>query len=249
MLSLACIIIFSGSGASPAPRRITTAGTQAELQAGLVSGVEVTLLNDVQLSVGVPGGDLSGLFVSGVSDLVLRGDGFKVDGVHERRCLEVESSNMRIEDLTIINGWTSGYGGGIKAGSSTLTLLRCVMMSCLAHIGGGGLAQLSGSLVMNDCTVKNNVAEEGGGGVGIGGGVVEMHRVAVAKNHAVVAGGGFYVGMTGATVRLTECNITANSIETGSGGRFAPLRSHIVLATIHLSVVDVSACHCPFVRC
>jgi len=161
------------------------------------------------------------LFINGVTDLlvIMHGNLHKVDGLHERRCLKIQSSsNIKIEELIIVNGFASDFGGGVLAESSTLIMLRCVIMGSVANIGGGGLGLTAGSLLMNDCVVANNETE-GGAGIGIGSGFVEMNRVAVVNNSALGSGGGVYVGyFDGAVIQLNECNITNNRVGSSRSG-------------------------------
>jgi len=75
----------------------------------------------------------------------MHGNLHKVDGLHERRCLKIQSSsNIKIEELIIVNGFASDFGGGVLAESSTLIMLRCVIMGSVANIGGGGLGLTAG---------------------------------------------------------------------------------------------------------
>lgn len=108
-----------------------------------------------------------------------------------------------IRDLNLINGYGSGFAGGINAfsdGTGSITLERVTISNCsnkLNEYAYGGAIAVCANLNLINCTLSGNTAEDGGG--------------AIAD---VGASDGF-------SISLINCTVTNNkSLTPATGGAF-----------------------------
>jgi hypothetical protein len=158
---------------------------------------------------------------------------------------------VTISGLTIINGYTTGFGGGIHNDHASLTLNNCTVT---ANNGsgsqGGGIyndAENSGSasLEISNSSVTNN----SGGGIyndALGGGVATLNITDSSLNNnysggAILSRGWLctFCGHGTATVQITNSSITGNgstpyggAIYTDTGGPCCPTTVSIANSTI-----------------
>ena len=105
-----------------------------------------------------------------------------VDGGGSNRCFSLSHNDSSVEGLTIMNGWTSGSGGGVECSTRSPVISNCIIRGNSAQSGGGisqGTAyrcQLIGNYatdyggaswysVLNGCVVADNTAGQYGGGL------------------------------------------------------------------------------------
>jgi predicted outer membrane repeat protein len=157
---------------------------------------------------------------------------------------------VTIAELTIANGGSSTYGGGIFNNQGKVTLSNLRVSNCSAQYGGGiknagtmtitnssivsnsatqgdgwaGGIQNLGPLSLINCTVANNSAGKYGGGID-NFWTMTLVNCTVANNSAE-QGGGIY---NGNTVSLTNTTISGNSA-TGGGGIFNQNGEKVTLA-------------------
>jgi hypothetical protein len=91
-----------------------------------------------------------------------------VDGNDNSRVFHIGAGEtVTISGLTITNGVTGAYGGGIYNESATLTLNNCIVSDNSADYGGGIYNEFvfgSATLTMNNSTLSGNSADLEGGG-------------------------------------------------------------------------------------
>lgn len=147
-----------------------------------------------------------------------------VNGNTKSRVFHIGSGKtVSISGLTITNGYTTEYGGGIHNEHATLTLNSCTITNNSSSSNAGGAihndAENMGyaTLVINDCLVTNN---SGGGiyndGVKAGTATLEITDSILAGNYSgnAIYNRGFdciYCGNGTATVQITNSSITGNS--------------------------------------
>ena len=125
---------------------------------------------------------------------------------------------VAISGLTIQNGSTSGFGGGIYNDPGNLTLSNSTLSGNSAYLGGGGVANL-GMLTLTNITLSGNSTTRGYGG-GIGnyyGSTLTLTNSTLSGNSAVDYGGGiFNLG----TLTVTNSTLSGNSATNSGGGIF-----------------------------
>jgi len=152
-------------------------------------------------------------------DLTFTGAGMNetiLDGGGTDRVFYLTNSNTIIQDLTIQNGSTTSYGGGIRVGGGELTIRRAKITSNTAYWGGGLYA--GGNLEMEDVTVSGNSTNEPTH-AGHGGGIyldttssftISLNRVTIHGNSASGEGGG--IDFSGSSnYDLTNVTVSGNT--------------------------------------
>jgi hypothetical protein len=153
------------------------------------------------------------------------------------RVLEIKTSSIRIEDLTITGGACGWWGGGIFAwNNSTLSLGDGALITKNAAKGSGGGVQVydySALYMEKGSEVSYNTANDMGGGV-----YVQAHSRAdiragslIGHNAAEDHGGGMYVyDKSSATINggIIEYNKTDDKAD-GGGGISLYLNSEVTL--------------------
>jgi hypothetical protein len=92
----------------PAQRALATVNTAGALQVAIASGATIDIAADLLLT--------SSIAISGITDLVINGNGFKVDGQGSVRCFIIDgASAVTISDLIITNGYVRAHGRCISA--------------------------------------------------------------------------------------------------------------------------------------
>ncbi len=129
---------------------------------------------------------------------------------------------VNISDLTITNGSTATYGGGLyNYYQDTTTLNRVVVTgNAVFSSGGGGIYNDQGALTLNACTVSNNTSANNGGGVyNYFYGTLTVNASTLSGNTATSGyGGGIYAA---GNVTLNNTTVNGNAATNGdSGGVF-----------------------------
>ena len=109
-----------------------------------------------------------------------------------------------LDGLTIANGNTSIYGGGIN-NAGTLTVLDSTF-SANSAIGGGGINN-AGKLAVLDSTFSANSAADGGAIDNVSGGALTVTGSTISGNQAFTGGGIYSYG----SFTLTGSTVTGNS--------------------------------------
>lgn len=148
-----------------------------------------------------------------------------------------ENISVELASL-VISGGAAYEGGGIYAGSgSSLTLTNCVISNNSADYGGAVLADTT-NLTLTDCSVENNTSDYGsiyaysgrltltgsnvsdnvakyGGGFFAEGCNLTFSGSSIENNSADTCGG-IYV-YSGSSLTMTNCEISCNTSDYGSG--------------------------------
>lgn len=121
-----------------------------------------------------------------------------------------------ISGVTVINGNTTGAGGGIYNGDADLTLINTVVSSNTA-IRGGGVYIYRGSVALSGGQIVSNTTVYGGGGVYVyqSGATLSMEDGQIGGNSAS-DGGGVYINQGSAT--LNGGQIVSNTATSYHGG-------------------------------
>jgi CSLREA domain-containing protein len=120
-------------------------------------------------------------------------------------------SRLEVIGVTIRNGKSSFFGGGIEA-ISEVFLYRTVITGNHARFGGGVYA--GDMLIVNESTISNNTADDSGGGL-LTDGTLIVNNSTISGNHAVGAAGGIAAFNVDTTV--SNSTITGNSASQGGG--------------------------------
>ncbi len=134
-----------------------------------------------------------------------------------------ETSTAVLSGVTIVNGYVSGYGGGIWCSSSP-SITYCVIQNCTAAdtgmgSGGGGIVCVNAQPQIANCTILGNRTT----GVGCGGGIYWQGGAAPRITNSVIAGNsaGTYGGglcFQGSSPTIENCTIVDNSMAGATGG-------------------------------
>ncbi len=126
-----------------------------------------------------------------------------------------------ISGMTIANGTTTGYGGGIL-NDGTATLNNVTLSGNWARWAGGGIEN-DGTATLNNVTLYKNSAGSGGY-LGFGGGInidddctATLANVTISGNSATEGGGGINLSEH-STATLSNCTIASNDNPTGTTG-------------------------------
>lgn len=96
---------------------------------------------------------------------LIRGEGAGADCViidaqQQGSCVDTEARYVRLEHLTLRNGYSSYRGGGVDAGIVP-SFVDVVIEDCFAAHDGGGISAFG--IVFQDLVLRNNRAQRGGG--------------------------------------------------------------------------------------
>lgn len=145
-----------------------------------------------------------------------------IDGNANSRIFNVTSGIVAISGLTITNGNTVEYGGGIR-NSTTLTLSDIIFTSNVSNggaAGGGGAIYNESTVTMTDCTLDGNQTASGGahGGGLYNGGTATLNSCTITNNSTNNEGGGIF---NDGTCEFSLGLISANSANSALGGGFS----------------------------
>lgn len=101
-------------------------------------------------------------------------------------------SGVTLNNITILGGSTTGFGGGIfvRPGKKTVTLNNCKIKNNSADASGGGIALSVGTaLSLNITAIENNSADFNGGGIFNFGGYVSIDNSSNFSDNSANSGG------------------------------------------------------------
>jgi CSLREA domain-containing protein len=152
----------------------------------------------------------------------------KIDGNNARRGLYIVAGIVTVNNLTIQNGFSSGFGGGV-ANTGTLTLTNSTIVGSHAQFGGG-IANL-GTLTIANSTFYGNGASYGGGAYNEGGTLTILNSTFSGNSATPGTGGGVY-NQSLSTLNLGN-TILANSTLGGdcanNGGTIGSNTSNLIM--------------------
>jgi predicted outer membrane repeat protein len=139
-----------------------------------------------------------------------------ISGNNANQVLQIGGGiTVGVADVTIANGSSSVYGGGIY-NSGTLTLSNSAVSGSSAGSYGGGIYN-SGTLTLANTTVSGNTSGADGGGIfNDGGGTLNASTSTISGN-AAGTGGGLW-NASYAAANLTNVTFSGNSGTFGGGG-------------------------------
>lgn len=157
-----------------------------------------------------------------------------LDGTGRGSVVRVEDASVTLAGLTLTNGTSSGWGGGLFVDNTAsytytnqflpTTLVSCSVSGNSANWYGGGIGAQYASLSVLDCEVRDNASGLGGGGIECLG-QASIQGSTIVGNSASWGGGfdGGWVGYRGArpfqgdALTLTSSTISGNQASTGGG--------------------------------
>lgn len=201
--------------------------------------VDQALNGDVVLvSDGVYSGDGNTDIVFHGKSVIVRGENgpenciIDADGYQTAFFIQhLETTNARIEGLTVMNAWITGIGcsrssptirnciiknnGPISSGilctnRANPLIENCLIKDNIAQFDGGGIrieGQSSPTII--NCEITNNFAADFGGGIFVSGGSTTILHSSIIHNHAIDGGGGIY--FINNSANLSNCTISGNS--------------------------------------
>ncbi|HBW67173.1 MAG TPA: hypothetical protein DEF43_08435, partial [Chloroflexus aurantiacus] len=124
----------------------------------------------------------------GAGALTIDGGGnIAISGGGSDQVLLINSdANLTLQRLTITNGYSLGFGGGIQ-NSGTLTVTNSVLSNNAAGFGAG--IDNTGTLTITNSTFSNNAATTSGGGI-YNAGTLTITNSSFSNNAATISGGG-----------------------------------------------------------
>lgn len=151
------------------------------------------------------------------------------------------SKNLRIVDTEVkgnkvsVDGELKGEGGGIYVKSGSVAMAGGLVDSNEAYCGGGIFVEANNQAFMN-VIISNNIASNNGGGVAVNNGVTDLTSCNVRANQVTMAhslvedvGGAGVSVHSGATVNITQTNVT-NNVTQGNGGGILQVEGIVRLA-------------------
>jgi hypothetical protein len=118
-------------------------------------------------------------------------------------------------------GGIEGYGGGIHANTSNLTISYCTVQNNYALYGGGIFVNKNQNPSISNCIIKNNIALIGGGGLYFWNtSSSTVTNCIIYKNSVTGAGyggGGVFIGPASGSIKIVN-SVIANNTATNSSG-------------------------------
>jgi PKD repeat protein len=150
-----------------------------------------------------------------------------------------------LNSLTITNGYTGGYGGGIWS-AGILTLSHCNLFRNNAAQGGGGINCNYGILILDQCNLSENNGGMYGGGIG-NGGTLTLNQCTLSGNISIHGGGGI-ANAYGGTLTLNQCTLSGNdsTIDVNAGGTFDGGGGIYNIATLALNQCTLTGNSCDY---
>ncbi len=154
------------------------------------------------------------------SDLTIDGSSLaahvKIDGNNAVRVFNITSGNVTLTHVDIINGKTTGNGGGIS-NAGTLTVNNSTFSGNKADLGGGGgIVNLGGTVKVNNSTFSGNSATDSGGGI-FNNGTLTVNNSTFSGNSATNWGGGIF---NNGTLTVNNSTFSGNKASNNGGGIF-----------------------------
>ncbi|WP_165223312.1 choice-of-anchor Q domain-containing protein [Aquisphaera insulae] len=174
----------------------------------------ITLTRDYPLMLGSAAGSVT---VIGPGSNMLTVQGNNTSTVFGNATWDQPAS---LSGMTITGGHSSGYGGGLDASGSGLSLTDVVFRgnSTGGYGGGASIFSTSGTTTLTNVAFIGNSASHEGGGLFIGGNSATLTNVTFTNNSGLY-GGGMYTVSGSRT--LTNVTFTNNSASGYGGGMSA----------------------------
>jgi len=220
----------SDSACATAPPNPVCTLRAAVMQANASAGEDTIVLSNTTYVLTRVGYDqTASLGDLDVTDrLIIQGNGATIDangGVTADRAFEVVSGSLRLwlQDMTVRNGATPGYGGAIYA-NDYLRLDGVDVVSNAAGLDGGGI-YATDDLTVNSSLIADNTSQGSqGGGIALhdaGTKAIELSASEIARNHVLGASGsGGGIALDDALTFIDHTWVHDNSSADRGGGLY-----------------------------
>lgn len=154
------------------------------------------------------------------------------------------TSDVTIENLTLVNANSGGDDGGAIFSTESLTIRSTVIGDSTAGAGfGGGIyhTAFDGTLTIVDSAIRNNTAERGAGVYVISSASVFIDSSEIAGNTAARFGGGIQVNSLGGDFTLRNSTISGNAAASDGGGLLVDNPGNAIIirnSTVAFNVAD-----------
>jgi hypothetical protein len=142
-----------------------------------------------------------------------------LSGNNANRVFNVNSGkSLTLGNVTVADGKTIGYGGGVYVAGGSLTVENSTFTgnSADGNAGYGGAIYNSGTTLITNSVITGNSAEQQAGAIS-NHGSLSLINSTISGNTAQNQGGGL-VGAENSTTVLTNSTVTANSTNGTGGG-------------------------------
>ena len=144
---------------------------------------------------------------------------YTVDGDAKAAVFTIKSGEVTLQNGTITNGSTTGYGGGLNITGGTVTVSNVNITGNTAKWGGG--VYIKGAVVsIEGGTVSGNSAKNGGG-IYIDDGTVSIEGGTVSGNAADTSGTAIFADSETTSLTMTNCKVNKNKGPSSATGDVA----------------------------
>jgi predicted outer membrane repeat protein len=135
-----------------------------------------------------------------------------------------EEDDSVLDGFTIINGFSSDYGGGMYFSGSSPTVTNCKIIDCeTTSIYGGGLFCSSGSAKISNCLISGNSSGREGGGICCRRSANAIIRNCIISYNTASDGGGIKIrNDNGYAATIKDCLIMGNTTDGICSGYCMP---------------------------
>ncbi len=169
------------------------------------------LSGNISLRAGLP---------SITSDVLIEGNGFRIDANHACRLLHISGGNVRINRLSLVNGREQS-GGAIFLEGGSLEVSNCTLINNVSD-WGGAIHSKKGHLTIFQSTLNENLAEWAGAIYSRDGQLIVDKCDLVANSAEELNGGAIYCS---SKLRITGSHFSAN-VARNLGGAVVLLVPH-----------------------
>ncbi|WP_407376374.1 Ig-like domain repeat protein [Methanobrevibacter sp.] len=214
------------------------AGTEEDPVATIAHAIEISVKGKIILLNGThKTGDLGTI----TKDLTIIGQGNAIiDAQNNNRVLYVGSTgDVLIENVTLINGYTSADESGALFGNSgKLTIQGCTLANSTSSKNGGAIYNVADLMVI-DSVFENNKAAQNGGAIfsqAAAGFTPELYVVGTtftnnnAKGSSNFAGGAIFAQQNSA-FDIINSEFVANSVDAYGGGAIEIVNTNVATIT------------------
>lgn len=145
-----------------------------------------------------------------VNELIIDGNGFKVDAKGKTRIFQYTEENITIKNIILKNGFAR-FGGAIRNRGGELTIIGATFTGNTAQSQGGAIYNKA-KLKINDSTFTGNTAQEKGGAIRNSGAELTITDSTFYENTARRMGGAISGGGELTIIGVTFTGNTAEII-------------------------------------
>ena len=186
------LLVLSGAPAGAASHSVTSSadsGAGSYRQAILDAagdGDPIVINFDAGLNIVLTSGDV---VYPGTQPITLNGNGSTISGNDSSRILDASfGSVVTVNDLTVVDGFTTGTGGAVRA-NGPITVNRSHFEGNTADGNGGALENSSGDITITDSTFVGNESDSDGGAIRSSSGTYTIVDSTFSGNTAADNGG------------------------------------------------------------